>query len=336
MLFDSLALGQVNRALKQTSSLGGKGKRHGSQNFAFATKQLYGHGSQVTLLQILGGSTGRQIEALEASEGLKFITISTSQATRTCTTCLDAATGQMTELVGLSDPIDPAAATQYVQTAIQILQSAAPPKALAICGSLPSGLDPAHIAHIASNRQMENTLLFVDSAKHILPTLQTAHANVFKVNSDEILDIVQTIAPDFDTTAADKVVRAARAVGNMLEIDVVAVTDGPATAYLADRLQDRQWAFSVPDLLADREYYLDDSSINDKSEFGKLVLNPLGAGDTCSAVMLNSILDGMSATDAFALGLSAASASCLVPMPNCVFDKAVMRRIRERVLVTEL
>ncbi|KAJ2776156.1 hypothetical protein GGI15_004929 [Coemansia interrupta] len=328
MLFSSLTPGSVNRALKQTSSLG--------QNFAFATKQLYGWGTRVTLLQILGGSTGRQIEALETSEGLEFITISTSQATRTCTTCLDAATGQMTELVGLSDPIDPAAATQYVQTAIQALQSAMPPKALAICGSLPSGLDPAHIAQIVSSRIPEKTLLFVDSAKHILPTLQTGHVNVFKVNSDEILDIAQTIDRDFDTAAADKVVRAAKAVGKLLEIDVVAVTDGPATAYLVERRQDKQWAFSVPDLLADREYYLDGSSIDGNGEFGKLVLNPLGAGDTCSAVMLNSILDGMSATDAFALGLSAASASCLVPMPNCVFDRAVMKRIRERVLVTEI
>ncbi|KAJ1849053.1 hypothetical protein LPJ73_003823, partial [Coemansia sp. RSA 2703] len=317
MLFDSLALGNVNRALKQTSSLGGKG-----QNFAFATKQLYGYGTRVTLLQILGGSTGSQIETLETAEGLEFITVSTSQATRTCTTCLDAATGQMTELVGLSEPIDPATATQYVQTAIMILNSTAPPKALAICGSLPSGLDPTHIAEIVSSRLTEKTLVFVDSAKHIIPTLQTGNVNIFKVNSDEILDIVKTIDQNFDTDTEDKVVRAASVVGNMFKIDVVAVTDGPAKAFLVERQNGKQWAFSIPDLLADRKYYLADSPVEDKNGFEKLVLNPLGAGDTCSAVMLNSILDGMSATDAFALGLSAASASCLVPMPNCVFDRA--------------
>ncbi|KAJ1717888.1 hypothetical protein LPJ61_007077, partial [Coemansia biformis] len=66
---DRVALGDVNRATEQTNSLGGKG-----QNFAVAAKQYYGSADRVTLLQILGGPTGDQIQAMEDSEGFRTIT----------------------------------------------------------------------------------------------------------------------------------------------------------------------------------------------------------------------------------------------------------------------
>ncbi|KAJ2718379.1 hypothetical protein GGI07_005784 [Coemansia sp. Benny D115] len=296
-----------------------------SQNFAVATKQYYGHADQVTLLQILGGSTGTQIEKTEMEQGIHFITVATSQATRTCTTCLDTSTGQMTELIGISDIVDKQAASQYEQIAISILQSIYPPKALALCGTFPPGLDPTCMANIFASRQPEKTLVFVDAAKDIMPILNTGNVDVLKINASEALDILSCLDTSFSKENAE-ITFVANRIAEVADIDVVAITDGPHMSYMVDHKLSACYVIEIPNLLANRSQYLDAPALD--KEFGELVLNPLGAGDTCSAVMLNLMLEGMMPVEAFAMGLAAASASCLVPMPNCVFDKAVMSRIR--------
>ncbi|KAJ1819877.1 hypothetical protein LPJ60_003527 [Coemansia sp. RSA 2675] len=324
LLFDQVSLGQVNRATKQTNSLGGKG-----QNFAIASLGFTRDSDRVTLLQILGGSTGAQIEALERQQGIDFITVSTSQQTRTCTTCLDTSTGSMTELVGASEAIDPAAATEYEAVALELLQSSHPPRALALCGTFPPGLCPEQVARIiAAAKSSNNTLVFVDAVKDIQPTLATGGVDVLKINSAELASLSSVL----QFAAPRDVVRAAAALANQYSIGVVAVTDGPSAAYLVDAKSSTSYKLRVPDLLMDLDYYLGKPADNSSH----LVLNPLGAGDTCSAAMLNSLIDGAPAVDAFALGLAAASASCLVLMPNCVFDHPAMQRIHDRIAITTI
>ncbi|KAJ2810763.1 hypothetical protein H4S07_002484, partial [Coemansia furcata] len=292
-------------------------------NFAIASLGYTGASNRVTLLQILGGSTGTQIEALERQKGIDYITIHTSQQTRTCTTCLDASTGSMTELIGVSEAIDPAAATEFERVALEILQSSHPPHALALCGTFPPGLDPGAVARVVATSS-KRTLVFVDAVKDIQPTLATKRVDVLKINSAEVISLVSAQTANPAQAAAD--------LAHQLSIGVVAVTDGPSTAYLIDTKSSTRYELRVPDLLEDLDYYLGKPADN----HGRLALNPLGAGDTCSAVMLNSLIDGMPAVDAFALGLAAASASCLVLMPNCVFDLSAMQRIRDRIVITKL
>ncbi|KAJ2887561.1 hypothetical protein FB639_001229 [Coemansia asiatica] len=248
----------------------------------------------------------------------------------------------MTELVGISEPIEDRVAKKYETQAIDLLKSNDAPKALALCGTSPPGLHSDRIANIISSRQHGRTLVFVDSAKDILPVLQTGCVDILKINAEEITGIAAQIDPQLGSSAETSIVDAAWQVARTLRIGVVAVTDGPSKAYLVDIQKTCAFAFDIPDLLANRHKYLlgdchDAAAAIDKDcEFGKLTLNPLGAGDTCSAVMLNLILDGKEAIEAFAQGLSAASASCLVPMPNCVFDKQIMMRIRKDVFVSEI
>ncbi|KAJ1667176.1 hypothetical protein IW140_001570 [Coemansia sp. RSA 1813] len=326
VLFDSLSLGHVNRATQQTNSLGGKG-----QNFAVAMHEYYGTAKRVTLLQILGGPTGMQIEAMEAALGFDFITVRTGLATRTCTTCLDKSTGQMTEMVGVSGAID--CESEYVRIATELLQSKeqSPPKALALCGTFPPGLRSTAVAQIVTAK-MPGTLVFVDAVQDIQPVLATQCIDILKVNSAEVLSILSNVDSTYEGKEPHEVdlAKAASALASRYSIETVAVTDGPSTAYLAST--DACYAFSIPDLLADRKHFLGSVA----SDTGELVLNPLGAGDTCSAIMLNHLLEGTPMAEAFALGLAAASASCLVLMPNCVFDRSVMARIRDRITVTKL
>ncbi|KAJ2485912.1 hypothetical protein IWW37_005799 [Coemansia sp. RSA 2050] len=324
LLFDQVSLGQVNRATKQTNSLGGKG-----QNFAIASLGFTGASDRVTLLQILGGSTGTQIEALERQQNIDFITIPTSQQTRTCTTCLDTSTGSMTELVGMSEAMDPAAATEFETVALELVRSSHPPRALALCGTFPPGLCPELVARIiGAARSSKDTMVFVDAVKDMQPTLATGGVDVLKINSSELAYL--SSARQF--TKPEDAARAAAALANRFSIGVVAVTDGPSAAYLVDAKSSTSYKLCVPDMLMDLDYYLGKPS----DKCGQLVLNPLGAGDTCSAVMLNSLIDGTPAVDAFALGLAAASASCLVLMPNCIFDLSAMQRIHSRIAITTI
>ncbi|KAJ2815480.1 hypothetical protein GGI24_006032 [Coemansia furcata] len=229
----------------------------------------------------------------------------------------------MTELIGVSEAIDPAAATEFERVASEILQSSHPPQALALCGTFPPGLDPDVVARIVATSS-KKTLVFVDAIKDIQPTLATKRVDVLKINSAEVVSLASAQTADLVQAAAD--------LAHQFSIGVVAVTDGPSAAYLIDTKSSTRYELRVPDLLKDLDYYLGKPADN----YGRLALNPLGAGDTCSAVMLNSLIDGMPAVDAFALGLAAASASCLVLMPNCVFDLSAMQRIRDRIVITKL
>ncbi|KAL2917480.1 hypothetical protein HK105_203146 [Polyrhizophydium stewartii] len=71
-----------------------------------------------------------------------------------------------------------------------------------------------------------------------------------------------------------------------------------------------------------------------KRERGKheIVINPLGAGDTCSSIFLVEYLDTQDAALAFRHGLAAASASCLVVDSTSHFDLKVKKALFERIV----
>ncbi|KAJ2450632.1 hypothetical protein GGF42_004445 [Coemansia sp. RSA 2424] len=300
------------------------------QNFAVASLGFTGSADHVTLVQILGGNTGTQIEALERDLRIDYRTVRTAQQTRTCTTCIDARS--ITELVGTSDAIDPEAAAEFEVLALDLLHSSAssPPRALALCGTFPPGLGSDAVARIisaAAKSTNDKPLVFVDAVKDIGLVLATKCIDVLKINSAEAVSLASACDPLLDTREARA---AATYLANRFSIGIVAVTDGPGAAYLADSSDGTCYELHVPDLLEDCEYFLGGGTRTCD------MLNPIGAGDTCSAVMVNSLLDGMAAVDAFALGLAAASASCFVLMPNCVFDLDVMQRIRGKIAITKL
>ena len=91
--------GHVNRASRKCNSIGGKG-----QNFAIACAQ-YGELDKVTVVQAVGGMTGKYCEAYLDEVGIHHITsnyvcnaVKVGKTTRTCTTILDLLSGDMTEV----------------------------------------------------------------------------------------------------------------------------------------------------------------------------------------------------------------------------------------------
>jgi fructose-1-phosphate kinase PfkB-like protein len=90
------------------------------------------------------------------------------------------------------------------------------------------------------------------------------------------------------------------------------ITDGAAPAMLRD--SSGAWKCTVPRLDA--------------------VVNPIGAGDTATALLADGLLRGLDARGAAAHALSAASASCLNPLPS-EFDPADAERIAKSIRWTE-
>ena len=64
-----------------------------------------------------------------------------------------------------------------------------------------------------------------------------------------------------------------------------------------------------------------------------LLLNPLGAGDTCSAIFMLEYLDTRNATSSFAHALAAASASCLVIDSSSHFDKRIQKIVNDAIII---
>ena len=87
--------------------------------------------------------------------------------------------------------------------------------------------------------------------------------------------------------------KAAKAFFRKYDVNVLAVTAGPSTSYLFDR--NGGYEYSIPSIPG--------------------IINPIGAGDTVSAVFFCEFLKGTPLHEAFRLALGAGTASCLDLLP---------------------
>ena len=149
---------------------------------------------------------------------------------------------------------------------------------MALCGTVPQGVDAGFYADIA--RRARGHVLVVDACRDIGPTLETGLVDVLKINRDEILEL----------TGEGRVAAAAARLRRAYGIASVAVTAGGGAAEFHGT--DGAWTCRLPPPPAP-------------------VVNPLGAGDTATGVMVSKLAAGAAHLEAFRWGLAAATASCL-------------------------
>ena len=63
---------------------------------------------------------------------------------------------------------------------------------------------------------------------------------------------------------------------------------------------------------------------------GGQIEQPIGAGDTCSAVFFSEYISGTAPEEAFACGLCAATASCMTDTP-AMYDKNTALSLRKEI-----
>eukprot|EP00756_Hemistasia_phaeocysticola_P051276 Hpha_TRINITY_DN26446_c0_g1::TRINITY_DN26446_c0_g1_i1::g.34015::m.34015/K00917/lacC; tagatose 6-phosphate kinase len=294
MYFEQLKVGGVNRASKLLFGVGGKG-----QNAARALQRL--SPGSVVLVHPLGGSTGETIEKALGEEGVRQVVVRVAGATRVCTTLLQSTTDDATELIDPSAPLTPEEATQFI-AAIKAELASPALRAIVVCGTVPPGAEALYES--LANAKAPQQLLVLDCFKGIEGALSTGKVDVLKVNVDEVRALCKS--EDGGLPELTKILH------QRYGLRVVAVTDGCREGFVSTS-DGRQW-WVPPPRLPD----------------GSKVVNPIGAGDTCTAGMAEALVEGLDPHIAMARGQAAATASCATD--SCaVFDVALARSLAEGV-----
>lgn len=261
-------------------------------NFARAV-ELWGKCSP-SVLHPLGGVTGKQIMESMAAEKLASVAISTNSATRTCCTLMCKAEGTATEIIEPSGEISPEEYDNIMAVAGLELSSA---DALAICGTYPPGIPVHCYRDLTAMAAKLGKPVLLDAYKEIGEALQ-AGVTVLKINRSELAAM----------TGKSSVEEGIRECLDTYPLKAVAITDGKDLAVIGT--PEKITRIAVPGI---------DNAIN-----------PIGAGDTCSAVFFSEYLSGTAPEEAFACGLCAATASCMTDTP-AMYDKNIALSLKKEV-----
>ena len=128
LVFDSLTLGEVNRAREAHWCASGK--------VLNAARALHHLGGPAKALTIVGGATGEEIRRDAAVLGLAARWIEAAAPTRVCTTILDAARRSVTELVPNAGVVGDAQRAAFLAA---FAEEAAAAAVVVLIGSLPTG-----------------------------------------------------------------------------------------------------------------------------------------------------------------------------------------------------
>ena len=309
--FNKFAPGEVNRAVRVDGYAAGK-----ATNFCRALKCLGGiSGRQLTFL---GGETGRRCADALNAEGLECLSIPSVQETRTCTNCV--CRGEMTELVEPGTPITHEMEEQFLALLHENLADAI---GIAVAGSIPGGSMPDFMTKIAEATNEANLPMLVDNYQNAPEALAVKPDLFLKINASELQKL----------TGQPSIEKGLSWFHTRYPLGTAAITDGAKQAFLLAPDTPVPSTFSpVPCTL----YPVPSTPVS--STFSPVpctlypvpsveAVNPLGAGDTCSAVFFERILEGHAPREAFADALAAASASCLTNRAGC-FDLQTARQLR--------
>ena len=290
LVFPHVTAGAVNRAEEMRECGGGKGV-----NLARA---LVLRGDAVAVALFAGGTTGAALLEELARTGVDTLAVSTSVATRVCTSVVDRKQSQVTELIEPSGRI-----TDSELARMRTLLADEAPRAagVAICGTCPPGVPDTLYIAVAESAQNAGIPVLLDGYRNVSGILEGPGVDILKINADELRAL----------SGCDDLQNAAEHCLKHFRISWLAITDGKHPAWLFGA--DSAWHIPQPDLR---------------------VVNAIGAGDCCSGVFLRAFLEcaavasDAAVADAFARALACANATCLTNIPAS-FRKDDLNRLEK-------
>jgi tagatose 6-phosphate kinase len=264
MVFDSLRPGEVNRA--RETAWCGSGK---VLNAGLAAHHL--GGASLTLAP-LGGPPLLEIDREFAALGVPRRWIETAAATRVCTTLLDRATGQITELVENGRPLSERELDVY---GAAYREEAARADIAILTGSLPEGTPVSFYRELVAATRCPMVLDF--RGEGLLSVLDSK-PYVVKPNREEL---GHTVNCALDNDAA---LLAAMRELNRRGAQWVVVTQGPRAVWVSS---------------SEHSYRLVPTRIEE-------VVNPIGCGDCLAAGIAWATRRGDRIVDAVRFGIGAA------------------------------
>lgn len=288
--FDKLAIGEVNRARETARCASGK-----VLNVAVALSHL---GVRTRAVTVLGGAPAAPTAAEMASFGVELEAVPTRGETRTCTTLLDEARDETTELVENAGTLPPDEIAAFVEAYGRAVADAT---AVVLSGSLPAGCPTTLYRGL-----LERTACpaIVDARGPELLEALAARPLLVKPNREELAGTVgRELADDREVVAAMEALRE-RGAGWVL------VTDGARPALVVGP----EGRFRVvPPRVAVLE-------------------NPIGCGDCLAAGFAAGIAAAKPALAALRLGFACAADNCRTLLAGRL-DRAEVARLADLVAI---
>lgn len=293
MTFERLRLDHVNRAATVIESASGK-----SLNVA---RTLHTLGADVLALGFLGGDTGRLVRADLDAARIPHAFIDVAPRTRTCTTVIDRATHQTTELVEETQPVEPKAYDDLLALVDANLWRAA---ALVLSGSLPPQAPPDFYARCCRLARGANVPTVLDTRGDPLRAALAEKPTVVKPNRFELAETV-----DYPIDSDDAL---RHAIADLLAKGPrwAVITDGPRDAIAAD---------------GSTFYRVTPPTITP--------LNPIGSGDAFAAGLTLALVDNKDLPHACKLAAACGAANAL-NSPAGHATRADVERLLHEVHVT--
>ncbi len=296
LLFDSLDVGEVNRAREVRVTASGK-----VTNAARAIATL---GGRALLLTFLGGDSGRFVARELEAAGVPHEPVWVDAPTRVCMTLVEEG-GRVTELVEEGGAVPGEKAADLQRLALEKLREAG---ALCLIGSLPPGVPEDLYAVLAKAAREAGVPALVDAQKALLRATLGERPFLVKPNLEETANTLDLPLSDGGETDARTAASALREAG----AEWALVSTGKAGSVLAG--PDGEWRVEPPRVEA---------------------VNPIGSGDVMAAGLLRALTKGASVPDAALYGTACAAANVLTPTSGEVYPDDV-EELLPRVRLTRL
>lgn len=289
----NLEPGNVHRAYKSETGVGGKGQDVGVALSCLMSKEKQNRDDKVLLAQFLGmGPEGDAVsDTLRRRHGLSdALTIRNAKPLRTCTTIVGK--DSATELVETSGEIT-ADELEQLQNKVERLASVGG-KASGVCimGSMPPGCGDDTYGELASRLVGKDSLVLIDSViglDSLFKALKTSFESngkeggaVLKLNAAELCKLAGANKSEAEKVTIEELTAAANGFISKYEysriaLDYLCVTDGKFPGYLV-KIPKATQADSMNEF---RFFKLPSIDISKQVKDG--MLYPIGAGDTVAA-----------------------------------------------------
>ena len=283
----NLERGNVHRAHKSETGVGGKGQDVGVAMSCLMSKEKQSRDDKVLLAQFLGqGPEGDAVSgALRLRRGLSDkLTVRNAAPLRTCTTIVgkDCAT----ELVETSGEVTEQELEQLGKKIESLVSDGGKASGVCIMGSMPPGCGDDTYASLSEKMVGKDTLVLIDSViglDSLLKTLKTCFESddreggaVLKLNAAELCKLAGADKSEAEKVTIEELTAATRGFLSKYEcassaLDYLCVTDGKFPGYLVEVPKDstEEDKFNLIQLPA--------------TEIKGGMLFPIGAGDTVAA-----------------------------------------------------
>ncbi len=290
--FDEFTPGEVNRARQAVWCSSGK-----VLNVGLALGHL---GAPSTTVALVGGSPRAAIEQEFADLGFASRWVAASRPTRVCTTLLDRATGQTTELVENAAAVTAGEVAEFRR---QYTEAAATAKLRVLSGSLPPGTPPTFYRELL--QATPGTAILDARGPELLAALEERPLLV-KPNREELgRTVCRPLIDDADLRQAMREIVERGA-------EWIVVTNGSGEVLGTNARESYRWTpVRVP------------------------TVNPIGCGDCLAAGMAVALSERRDVPTAVAFGIAAAADNAAQLLPGRL-DRPRIERLERQVKIERL